>query len=213
MDPDKNHWENIYRTKGPADLSWTQAFPSTSLKFIHSFRLPKNARIIDIGGGDSRLVDYLIDEGYTNLTVLDISGAALQKARNRLGDLAHRIEWIEQDITRFIPSTTYDLWHDRATFHFLTTETQVATYLSIARSSIGTNCYTLIGTFSTRGPKKCSGFPVRQYSEQTLTDQLAGFQKIKCSTEDHITPFYTHQSFTFCSFKRLPPTPLPLNAE
>jgi SAM-dependent methyltransferase len=204
MESDKNHWENIYRTKGSADLSWTQALPSTSLGFIHSFHLPKTARIIDIGGGDSQLVDCLLDEGYTSLTVLDISGAALQKAKQRLGDRAHHVQWIEQDITRFNPAATYDLWHDRATFHFLTTETQIATYLTIARSSVKTNCYTLIGTFSDQGPEKCSGLPIRQYSEEALTHQLTGFQKIKCITEDHITPFDTRQNFTFCSFRKVP---------
>ena len=202
MEPDKNHWENIYRRLGPADLSWTQTLPSTSLEFIYAFNLPHTARIIDIGGGDSCLVDCLLDNGYTNLTVLDISSAALQKAQQRLGHRAHLVEWIEQDITQFQPTTSYDLWHDRATFHFLTTETQIATYLNIARRSVMANRYTLIGTFSDQGPEKCSGLPIRQYSPDSLVRQLEGFEKIKCITEDHITPFHTRQNFTFCSFKR-----------
>lgn len=204
MKADKGHWEHIYRTKGPADLSWTQALPTTSLDFIHNFRLPRTARIIDIGGGDSRLVDCLLDEGFTDLTVLDISGAALRKAQQRLGTRAHQVKWIEEDITHFIPTTAYDLWHDRATFHFLTSEAQIRTYLSIAWNSVQANRYTIIGTFSEQGPDKCSGLPIRQYSEDSLSQQLKGFEKLKCITEDHTTPFQTIQRFTFCSFTRLP---------
>lgn len=192
MQPDKKHWERIYRIKAPTDLSWPQALPSTSLDFIHSFHLPHTARIIDIGGGDSRLVDYLLDEGYTDLTVLDISGVALQKAQQRLGARAHLVRWIEQDITQFHPDTTYDLWHDRATFHFLTTSPQVSRYLASARDAVPAGGYFVIGTFSENGPEKCSGLPVHQYSEQELTQALNnGFKKIKCITEDHRTPFDT----------------------
>src|SRR5579863_2630195 len=171
MEPHKNHWEHIYRTRAPADLSWTQALPSTSLEFIQTFDLPHTAEIIDVGGGDSQLVDCLLDIGYTNVTVLDISGAALQKAQQRLGARAHLVRWIEQDITHFNPTTSYDLWHDRATFHFLTSETQITAYLTIARRSVTANRYTLIGTFSDQGPEKCSGLPIRQYSPDTLVRQ------------------------------------------
>ena len=203
MDSDKNYWENIYRTKGPADLSWTQALPATSLDFIRSFNLPRTARIIDIGGGDSRLVDFLLDEGYTDLTVLDISGAALRKAQQRLGHRAHLVKWIEQDITQFQPVRAYDLWHDRATFHFLTTSSLVTHYLESARGALPTGGYFVIGTFSENGPEKCSGLPVHQYSEQELTQALTvGFNKIRCITEDHHTPLNTLQNFLFCSFKR-----------
>ena len=203
MEPDKNHWENIYRTRRSTDLSWTQDLPVTSLDFIRSFHLPRTARIIDIGGGDSRLVDCLLDEGYTNLTVLDISGAALRKAQHRLGDRAHLVSWIEQDITQFQPTMTYDLWHDRATFHFLTTAPQISYYLTSARGALPPGGYFVIGTFSDNGPEKCSGLPVRQYAEKELTDALnEGFSKIKCITEDHHTPFNTLQNFLFCSFQR-----------
>lgn len=203
MQPNKDHWENIYRTKGPADLSWTQALPTTSLDFIQSFSLPRTARIIDIGGGDSRLVDYLLDEGYTDLTVLDISAAALQKAQQRLGERAHLVKWIEQDITTFQPSATYDLWHDRAAFHFLTTSPQVSHYITTARSALSPGSYFVIGTFSDNGPEKCSGLPIQRYSEKDLTSALAGgFDKIRCITENHVTPFNTTQNFLFCSFKR-----------
>jgi SAM-dependent methyltransferase len=203
MEPDKKHWENIYRRLGPADLSWTEALPATSLNFIDSFHLPRTARIIDVGGGDSRLVDCLLDDGYTDLTVLDISGTALQKAQQRLGPRAHLVKWIEQDMTQFQPCTTYDLWHDRAAFHFLTTPPQVSHYISTAHGALSPRGYFVIGTFSANGPEKCSGLPVRQYSERDLTEALTtGFDKIRCVTEDHITPSNTAQNFLFCSFRR-----------
>lgn len=200
---EKDHWENIYRTKQPGEVSWTEDVPVTSLEFIHGFQLPKNARIIDIGGGDSRLVDFLLDEGFEDITVLDISGMALDRAKQRLGDRATKVKWVEQDITAFLPDASFDLWHDRATFHFLTTKEQIVKYLSIARHSIITNGYSVIGTFSDKGPQNCSGLPVRRYDEQDLTEELShGFKKIRCITEDHITPFQTKQNFLFCSFRR-----------
>lgn len=196
----KNHWETVYETKNPDQVSWTQEVPQTSLDFIHSFGLKKESKIIDIGGGDSKLVDYLLDEGFENITVLDISAKALEKAQNRLGDKAKKINWVVSDITEFEPKTTYDIWHDRATFHFLTTTEQVSKYMEIARKSV--NGYLTIGTFSENGPTKCSGLDIKQYNEETLTKELNGFDKIRCVTEDHLTPFNTTQNFLFCSFKR-----------
>jgi SAM-dependent methyltransferase len=198
----KNHWEKIYETKSPEHISWTQNVPKTSLDFIHSFGLTKTAKIIDIGGGDSKLVDYLLDEGFENITVLDISARALEKVKQRLGDKAKMIKWVVSDITEFHPDTTFDVWHDRATFHFLTTNKQVAKYMETARNSV--SGYLTIGTFSYNGPKKCSGLDIKQYNEETLTKELQnGFTKIRCVTEDHTTPFDTLQNFLFCSFKRL----------
>ena len=198
----KNHWEKIYETKSPEQISWTQNVPETSLDFIHSFGLTKTAKIIDIGGGDSKLVDYLLDEGFENITVLDISARALEKVKQRLGDKAKMIKWVVSDITEFHPDTTFDVWHDRATFHFLTTNKQVAKYMETARNSV--SGYLTIGTFSYNGPKKCSGLDIKQYNEETLTKELQnGFTKIRCVTEDHTTPFDTLQNFLFCSFKRL----------
>ncbi len=199
----KEHWEKIYKTKQPNEVSWTEEVPKTSLDFIHSFNLPKSARIIDIGGGDSRLVDFLLDEGFENVTVLDISYKALERAKKRLGDRANRVTWVASDITEFSPDTNYDLWHDRATFHFLTIDEQIMKYLSTARKAVRSGGYVIIGTFSTYGPKMCSGLDVRRYSEETLTEQLNnGFEKIRCIMEDHITPFNTTQNFLFCSFRR-----------
>jgi len=197
----KQHWETIYETKSPEQVSWTQEVPKTSLDFIYSFGADKKARIIDIGGGDSKLVDYLLDNGYENITVLDISAKALDRAKDRLGDKAAKVNWVVSDVTEFAPDTAFDIWHDRATFHFLTTKEQVAKYLDIAKQSV--NGYMTIGTFSTNGPTKCSGLDIQQYDEQTLTAELEnGFDKLKCITEDHTTPFNTTQNFLFCSFKR-----------
>lgn len=199
----QQHWDNVYITREPNQVSWTQDIPTTSLDFIHSFGLTKTAKIIDIGGGDSKLVDYLLNEGFENITVLDISAQALEKAKKRLGSNAAKINWIVSDITEFKPTTTFDIWHDRATFHFLTTKEQVAKYLELAKSAV--KGYLTIGTFSKKGPEKCSGLPITQYSETDLTTALQkGFEKIRCITEDHITPFATTQNFLFCSFKRYP---------
>ena len=202
MNPEnKNHWETVYETKSPDQVSWTQVVPTTSLDFIRSFGLPKTAKIIDIGGGDSKLVDFLVNEGFENVTVLDISANALDKAKKRLGEKAQKINWVVSDITEFEPNTTFDVWHDRATFHFLTTKEQVAKYMETARKSV--NGYLTIGTFSENGPTKCSGLTIKQYSEDSLTTELKnGFEKIRCLTEDHTTPFQTTQNFLFCCFKR-----------
>ncbi|MDR0794320.1 MAG: class I SAM-dependent methyltransferase [Chitinophagaceae bacterium] len=200
----KNHWENIYATKQPNEVSWTQEIPHTSLRFIHSAKLNKQARIIDIGGGDSKLADFLLDEGFENVSVLDISEEALARAKKRLGEKAARVTWIVSDITDFEPTQTYNFWHDRAAFHFLTTENQIAKYLSVARKAVKENGIVTIGTFSENGPKKCSGLEIKQYSETSLTSALAtGFEKIKCITENHTTPFDTTQNFLFCSFRRV----------
>jgi hypothetical protein len=195
------HWDTVYATKTSAQVSWTQSVPQTSLDFIHSFHLPRTARIIDVGGGDSRLVDFLLDEGYENLTVLDISATALEKTQQRLGARAELVQWIVSDVTEFEPTGIFDLWHDRATFHFLTTEEQITRYLSIARQAV--TGFLTIGTFSEKGPTKCSGLTIRQYSEESLNAELHdGFEKIRCRTEDHVTPFETIQNFLFCSFRR-----------
>ena len=197
----QNHWNTVYQTKASNEVSWAQEIPKTSLDFIHSFGLGKTAKIIDIGGGDSKLVDHLLDEGFENITVLDISCQALEKAKKRLGSRAERVNWIVSDITEFKPDTFFDVWHDRATFHFLTSAAQVAKYMDTARSSV--SGFLTIGVFSDRGPEKCSGLSIKQYSEVNLTLELQnGFDKIRCITEDHETPFRTTQNFLSCSFKR-----------
>jgi hypothetical protein len=201
VEGNKGHWEKVYSTKTAEQVSWTQSIPQTSLDFINSFHLAKDARIIDIGGGDSRLVDYLLQEGFTDITVLDIAASALEKAKARLGEKHKMINWVVSDVAEFQPSGQYDLWHDRATFHFLTTPQQISAYLEIAQKAV--NSFMVIGTFSENGPEKCSGLPIRQYTETQLQGQLSpAFTKIKCINEDHTTPFQTKQNFLFCSFKK-----------
>ncbi len=197
----KNHWETVYETKQPNEVSWTQENPKTSLDFIRETHLDKTAKIIDIGGGDSNLVDFLLEEGYENISVLDISANALEKAKKRLGKNAEKVNWIVSDITEFKPETRYDIWHDRATFHFLTTTEQIKKYSEITENWI--NDFLIIGTFSENGPKKCSGLDIKQYSETAIENQFSdNFIKLKCITEDHITPFETKQNFTFCAFEK-----------
>lgn len=197
----KKHWETIYDTKQSNEVTWTQEIPQTSLDFIHSFNLPKTAKIIDIGGGNSKLVDFLLDEGFANITVLDISAKALDRAKQRLGEKAEKVKWVVSDITEFQSDTIYDVWHDRGTFHFLTTPEQIKKYIDTARQSV--SCYLIIGTFSDQGPPKCSGLHVKRYNEEQLQNELSdGFSKIRCIREDHVTPFNTTQNFLFCSFRR-----------
>ena len=202
MESRKQHWEKVYLDKSPHEVSWMQKFPKTSLQFIHSFNLPKTAKIIDVGGGDSNLVDHLLDEGFSDITLLDIAGNAIEKAKRRLGTRSQKVKWIVSDITEFKPDPDFDLWHDRATFHFLTTRDQIAKYVATAKRCV--TGYLLIGTFSQNGPTKCSGLDIKRYSEETLTAEFKNeFEKISCIADDHITPLNTIQSFIFCAFKRI----------
>lgn len=196
----KKHWETVYETENQDEVSWTQQIPKTSLAFIHSFDLDKSAKIIDIGGGDSKLVDHLLDQGFENISVLDISEKALEKAKICLGEKSKNVTWIVSDILDFEPTETYDVWHDRAAFHFLTTEEEIEKYKSIVNKSVAG--FLIIGTFSENGPLKCSGLEISQYSEEKLTSTFEdNFDKIDSVLEDHQTPFETTQNFLFCSFK------------
>ncbi|MCU0321960.1 MAG: class I SAM-dependent methyltransferase [Chitinophagaceae bacterium] len=200
----KKHWENIYQTKELKDVSWFQPTPETSLDFFKQFNVPTTAKVIDIGGGDSFLVDHLLDLGYQDISVLDISAAAIDRAKQRLGEKAKNVKWIVADAATFKPTEKYDFWHDRAAFHFLTDEKEISNYLETARQNINPTGILVIGTFSEQGPKKCSGIEIKQYSEKTMTDRLKNFfEKIKCITVDHKTPFDTIQNFVFCSFRKL----------
>ncbi len=200
----KKHWENIYQTKDLKDVSWFQPTPETSLDFFKQFKVPTTAKVIDIGGGDSFLVDHLLDLGYQDISVLDISTAAIDKAKKRLGDKAKNVKWIVADAATFKPTEKYDFWHDRAAFHFLTNEQEISSYLQTAQENINPTGVFVIGTFSEHGPKKCSGLEIKQYSETSMTDRLKiFFEKIKCITVDHKTPFDTIQNFVFCSFRKI----------
>lgn len=202
MEPNrKTHWEQVYQTKTPNQVSWTQEKPKIALEIIRSFGLPKTAKIIDVGGGDSTLVDYLLLEGYENITVLDISAKALEKAQNRLGDQASKVTWIVSDITSLQPQSTYDIWHDRAAFHFLTTNEHIEKYWNIVNKVVSN--FLIVGTFSEQGPTKCSGLEIRQYNKESLSKVFVQeFDRISCIEEEHLTPFDTLQHFLFCSFKR-----------
>ena len=203
----KKHWENIYQTKDLKDVSWFQPTPETSLDFFKQFNVPTTAKVIDIGGGDSFLVDHLLNLGYKDISVLDISTAAINKAKKRLGAKAKNVKWIVADAATFKPTEKYDFWHDRAAFHFLTNEKEISNYLQTAQENINPTGVLVIGTFSEHGPKKCSGIEIKQYSETSMTDRLKMFfEKIKCIRVDHKTPFDTIQNFVFCSFRKLQTT-------
>lgn len=199
----KEHWEKVYKTNSATNYSWYQANPKVSLDLIQELAIKKDASIIDVGGGDSNFVDCLLSLGYTYITVLDISEAAISRAKKRLGVKSGLINWVVSDITAYIPDRQFDCWHDRATFHFLTTKEQVNKYLAIANRSITTSGNIVLGTFLENGPSKCSGLSIKQYSESALTSLIKKwFQKIKCINSDHVTPFNTIQHFLFCSFKK-----------
>lgn len=197
----QKHWNKIYQEMGPDQFSWTEQVPQISLEWILKSNLPKSAAIIDVGGGESKLIDFLLKEGYTNLTVLDISEAAIHKTKERLGRMAEKVNFIATDILQYNPPA-YVLWHDRATFHFLVSDKEIQQYLSILDQSGARHL--VLGTFSENGPEKCSGLPVQRYSEEVLTKLLKGkWEKINCTTKDHFTPFGTNQNFLFCHFRRI----------
>lgn len=197
------HWEQIYKTKKIDEVSWYQPTPATSLSFFETFQIDIHARIIDVGGGDSFLVDHLIARGYTDITVLDISETAIERCKARLGEKAAQVHWIVADAATFKATRQYDFWHDRAAFHFLTSEHEIDHYLHTVQQSLSDNGILVIGTFSEDGPTKCSGITIHQYSEKTMTERLQQFfEKIKCITTDHVTPFNTIQHFIFCSFRK-----------
>ncbi|HEY0730980.1 MAG TPA: class I SAM-dependent methyltransferase [Chitinophagaceae bacterium] len=199
----KEHWENVFTTKAEDEVSWFQQYPKTSMEFVDLFNLPLDANIIDIGGGDSHFADAVLDKGYKNIYVLDISANAIERARQRLGQRASQIRWIVSDVTEFKPPVQFDFWHDRAAFHFLTTEDAIYKYVSIAEDAIKKDGYLILGTFSENGPKKCSGLEIKQYSEASMSERFeAGFDRIKCTLENHVTPLNTVQNFLFCSFRK-----------
>ncbi|MCP9762398.1 class I SAM-dependent methyltransferase [Lacihabitans soyangensis] len=199
----KNHWENIYQTKEFSAVSWYQPIPQTSLDLILGANLAKDARIIDIGGGDSFLVDHLLQLGFLDVTVLDISSKAIEKAKVRLGENASKVKWLVADASNFESDEKYDFWHDRAAFHFLKDKKEVESYVKKASQLIAKNGTLAIGTFSENGPLKCSGIEIQQYSETSLSEVFSlYFDKQKCFTVDHQTPSGSLQNFVFCTFVR-----------
>lgn len=199
----KEHWENVYTNKQLHEVSWYQPKPETSLHFIEKANLPKDAKIVDVGGGDSFLTDHLLDLGYTDLTVVDISENALERARQRLGVRADSVKWVVADVLEMELEDTFDLWHDRAVFHFVTNQRDIERYISRMERYISKDGTLVLGTFSESGPSKCSGIEIKQYSESSM-DEVTGdsFEKLECLTVEHPTPFDTRQNFVFCSFRK-----------
>lgn len=199
----KEHWEKVFETKAETEVSWYQKTPQTSLSFASKLAIPKEAKIIDIGGGDSYLVDALLEHGFTNITVLDISAKAIERLKNRLGDVSNKVTFVVSDVLDFEPKETYDLWHDRASFHFQTDANHIEKYATIVSRAMSENGHLVIGTFSENGPLKCSGLEITQYSESKMKTVFeSNFEFLDSMTENHTTPFDTIQNFIFCSFKR-----------
>lgn len=199
----KEHWEKVFSTKERTDVSWFQDYPKTAMDYLEGLNLPKTANIIDIGGGDSNLADALLEKGYRNIWVLDISAAALEKAKSRLGEKAGQVHWIVSDITAFNPEIKFDFWYDRAVFHFLTEENDIDKYVATVGKAVASGGHFLLGTFSENGPLKCSGLEIRQYSEGAMKVKFSeSFSAEKCFAENHPTPFNTIQHFQFCGFKK-----------
>lgn len=194
----KVHWQNIYQDKSPLSVSWYQKEPTLSLELIHHTGLPKDEAIIDVGGGASVLVDYLCRDGYTNLSVLDISGNALASTRKRLADLGNNIEWFETDITEFSPPHQFSIWHDRAVFHFLTEKLDRQKYVRNLTQALPPGGHLIIAAFALGGPKKCSGLDIVQYDSSKLMHELGEeFELVEQREEIHITPANKQQKFIY----------------
>jgi hypothetical protein len=200
----KQHWERIYATKGEQDVSWFEALPAVSLRMIEAAGLDRDTCVIDIGGGDSHLVDMLAARGLDCLAVLDVSGAALQRARARLGDAANPLTWVEADVASDWSTKPMDIWHDRAVFHFLTTAADRARYRDHLRQTLKVHGSVVIATFALDGPEVCSGLPVMRYSPDTLVEELGeGFQLVEAEPYEHRTPWGTAQSFQYSRLLRV----------
>jgi len=199
----KRHWERVYRDKSAQQTSWYQKEPRLSLLMVANAGLDHDAALIDVGGGASLLVDHLLDLGYRDLSVLDISRAALDQARERLGEEAYRVNWIEADVTSYVPDRQFDLWHDRAAFHFLTAEADRLQYLQVLRKSLAPGGQAIIAAFAPAGPEKCSGLDIVQYDAVKLGDELGpGFVLEEQEEESHVTPANREQLFNFFRFRR-----------
>ena len=196
----KQHWERVYTTKAPDSVSWFQEHAEQSLRLIHATGLGKDAAVIDVGGGASRLVDDLVAEGYTDLTVLDLSSAALAVARQRLGKHAGAVHWMEGDITRAeFPVHRFDIWHDRAVFHFLTEPADRRAYAERVMRSVRPGGHVIIATFAEDGPEKCSGLPVMRYQPEALHAEFGdAFLLVGHEKEAHHTPVGAVQQFVYC---------------
>lgn len=196
------HWETVYTTKGEQKVSWFQETPVTSLELLAGVGATPSTRIIDIGGGASRLVDSLLERGFRAITVLDLSTAALETAKARLGAQAARVRWIVADATVWEPTESYDIWHDRAAFHFLTEAHDRAAYVARMKRALRVGGHAIIATFAPDGPARCSGLPIMRYDAETLGQTFGqGFELIETRRHTHATPLGTTQSFQFSVFR------------
>ena len=194
----KTHWEQVYATKLPTDVSWYEPVPAQSLAFIRATGEPPTAPILDVGGGASTLVDHLLQSGYSDITVLDIAGRALEHARTRLGKLAAHVTWIEADITHFQSTREFSIWHDRAVFHFLTHADDRERYFGVLRRTLRPGGHLVLATFGPQGPTRCSGLEVQRYSEREISELLGtDFALRMHRVEEHRTPMGTVQQFLY----------------
>jgi SAM-dependent methyltransferase len=199
------HWEDVYTKKGENEVSWFQENPTPSVELIAQFGATSASAIIDIGGGSSRLVDNLIDNDFEDVTVLDLSAAALGAAKARLGSRAAQVHWIVADVTVWEPLKAYDIWHDRAAFHFLTEDRDRAAYVARLERALKVGGYAIIATFALDGPQRCSGLPVVRYDPASLGKTLGrAFQLVDSRRQAHATPWASNQSFQFSVFRRCP---------
>ena len=200
----KDHWEHVYSTKAETGLSWSQDEPWLSLELIEAVAPAEGGRIIDVGGGASVLVDRLLDLDSRKVAVLDISETALGKAKARLGERAERVRWVVADVTETAELGTFDVWHDRAVFHFLTDPADRRSYVELARKTVPEGGHLVIATFADDGPKRCSDLDVRRYNARTLASELGeGFSLIREARETHTTPWGSSQAFFYGVFRRL----------
>ena len=199
MDP-KSHWEGIYRNKLPTQVSWYQPHARRSLDLIRRLSPPPGGAIIDVGGGASTLIDDLLDAGYHDLTVLDLSAAALAIARRRLGTRADIVRWVEADVLNAsLPTAGYSVWHDRAAFHFLTAPADRTRYVAQVRQAVRVGGFVLVATFADDGPTRCSGLEVARYSPEALHAEFGTpFQLMASEREEHVTPAGVRQAFVYC---------------
>jgi SAM-dependent methyltransferase len=197
------HWENVYATKGENEVSWFQETPAPSLELMDLAQLTPDSAIIDIGGGASRLVDRLVGRGFQNVTVLDLSESALSAAKARLGDQANNVQWVVADVTTWKPPQIYDLWHDRAAFHFLTDDAARSAYVDRLKKALKPAGHVVIGTFAPDGPERCSGLPVTRHDSVSLAAILGPeFELTDTRPHQHVTPWGATQQFQFSTFRR-----------